>query len=181
MLAFSVPVVAFDGAVLRGPQPADIEGREWRILPDQSRRQSGYLAFQNGIITGSPGCGQFAGTYQRSNDLITISVNWVGDKTHCSGEIKEKAELVLKCFAKIRQIQPEPDYWQSDTLLLADAKGTLQIILEPMQTGKDLSELQDSFWNLAQPQNLNNLSGIVINIEEGAITFSSPSYFISSL
>jgi hypothetical protein len=44
--------------------------------------------------------------------------------------------------------------------------------------GKDLSELQDTFWHLTELQGTrSDFSGVVINIGRYAITFSAPRYF----
>ncbi|HKN15619.1 MAG TPA: META domain-containing protein [Candidatus Sulfotelmatobacter sp.] len=46
--------------------------------------------------------------------------------------------------------------------------------------GKDLSELQDTFWHLTQLQGTHSdLSGVVIDIDRYAMTFSAPLYFRS--
>jgi len=63
---------------------------------------------------------------------------------------------------------------------LKDSKGSTQITLSPMQPGKDLSELQDSFWHLATLQGSQaDLSEVSIDIGEGKINFSAVSYFAS--
>ena len=50
-------------------------------------------------------------------------------------------------------------------------------MLGPMQPGKDLSELQNTFWHLAKLEgSRTDLSGVIIEIEKGGIAFSTVSY-----
>lgn len=51
-----------------------------------------------------------------------------------------------------------------------------------MQSGKDLSELYDTFWHLQQIQgSTQDLSHVVIDIDQTGIHFSTPSYSLSML
>jgi len=180
--------------------PADIEGREWHIgefFTDKVLttnvltmaspfRQIGwgrvpYIAFEDGTIKGSPGCGRFTGTYRRSDDQLTISAEWTDDKgTPCDEEEKEDAAQIIRDFNNVRKIHIDPKYVHLGALLLADGKGATQITLSLMQAGKDLSELHDTFWHLKQLQGTNNgFSGVILNIEKGSITFSTRSCSLS--
>ena len=138
-------------------RPADLEGREWRISqylidkeqtePHHSggRKDESYIAFENGGVGGSSGCGKFAGKYRRLR--LMISAEWADNKeTPCDYEEKANAARILKALTNVWRIHVEPPYWREDALLLNGEKGSTQISLLPMQRGKDLSEVEDTFW-----------------------------------
>jgi len=191
--AVSAQAHSLDNAGLNGPLPADIESREWRISPpaeDQSQtwphhglaqRPEPYMTFENGTIWGSPGCGVFSGTYRRSGDQLTLSVQWADDqKSACDPNDRRDIAQILSAIAKVRRIHVQPDYWHDDALLLNDEKGVTKIDLSPMQTGKDLYEVRDTFWHLKNLEGSRaELSGAIVEIKERDITFSLPSYVIS--
>jgi heat shock protein HslJ len=208
MLLSSLPIclsIAFAATAVRaqapalvhagrnGPLPADIESREWRISPpaeDQSQtwphhglvqRPEPYMTFENGKIGGSPGCGVFSGTYRRSGAQLTLSVQWADDqRSTCDPDVRKDIAQILSATAKVRRIHVQPEYWHDDALLLNDGKGVTVIDLTPMQTGKDLYEVRDTFWHLKKLEGSRaELSGAVVEIKERDITFSLPSYFIS--
>ena len=50
----------------------------------------------------------------------------------------------------------------------------------PKQRGNDLTEQDDTFWHLRQFADSNSdFSGVIINIGDGTISFSTRSYFVS--
>jgi heat shock protein HslJ len=169
--------------------PADIEGRTWQISnyfvgdsqrwPSRALWQKGepYIKFENGMVEGSPGCGRFGGKYRRLADRFFVSAEWKEDeKKVCRTEAKRDARQILNALANVRRIDREPEYWDSDALLLQNNKGATQITLSPMQAGKDLSELQDTFWRLRELKGSHaDFAGVVINIGVGSITFSTRS------
>ena len=190
----SAPTTTLDNATTpHGARPGDIEGREWSIgkyfvnkeeaWPHHRIGRKGvpYISFSSGVIEGSPGCGRFTGKYSRSGEQLTVSAEWTDDKGRsCDAEENKNAAQILKALNNVRRIHVEPPYWHEDALLLTDSKGARQIDLLPMQTGKDLSELQDTFWHLTQLQGSRaDFSGVVIDIRRLGVTFSTPSYFIS--
>jgi len=173
-----------DHSIQQGAQLSDIEGREWRIVAYAKQPGSlwathyrPFIAFANGVVKGSPGCGQFSGTYLRSDNRLTISAQWRDDKASCSSGEKEEAAGILQALNGVQRIDPEPTSWQSDTLLLKNASGALQVRLAPMQTGKDLSELHDTFWHLTQlGDSTATPANAVINITDSEIILSTPAY-----
>ena len=185
--------IALDKTSPHYARPADLEGREWKIasyLFDQEviwphhefgRKGQPYISFKGGVVEGSLGCGQFAGKYRRSGGQLTISAEWTdGKEEPCSDEGKHDATQIVKALSNVRRIRSEPEYWHEDALLLTDAKGAIEISLLPMQAGKDLSELQDTFWHLVQLQGSRaEFSGVVTNIQELGITFGTSAYAIS--
>jgi len=189
--SFSPPTAALDNANSHGARPADLEGREWQVSnyfidkkqtwPSRRIGQKGdpYVSFESGELKGSPGCGRLTGTYQRSVRQLTISAKWTDQKEMPCGSVERKdAEQILKSLTNVRQIVVPPADWHSDVLLLADAKGSTQITLSPMQPGKDLSELQDSFWHLEELESSHgDFSGVIVEIGKGDISFSTVSYF----
>jgi heat shock protein HslJ len=193
LVALSSPSFALEDARPHGARPEDLEGREWLIssyLVNKAptwpfrkirKKVDPYIGFESGALKGSPGCGRFKGTYRRSGGQIAISAEWTDEKeTPCGSDEKKNAEQILHALTSVRGIQAAPEYWHSDALLLADAKGSTQVTLSPMQPGRDLSELQDTFWQLAKLQGSEaDLSGVVVEIAKGEITFSTVSYFAS--
>lgn len=189
--SFSPPTTALDNANLRGARPADIEGREWQISnffidkkqtwPYRRIGQKGdpYISFEGGAIEGTPGCGRFAGKYYRSGGQLTISAEWTDEKEMpCGSDEKKNAEQILRTISNVRRILVAPAFWHSDALLLADAKGSTQVTLSPMQPGKDLSEFQDSFWHLAKLDGSHaDFSGVIVEIGKGNIGFSTVLHF----
>lgn len=173
--------------------PADLEGREWHIFnysPDHVQtwhrelireKTKPYIKFAGRIVEGSPGCGRFTGEYHRSGKQVTVLSEWVDSKeAPCGNEKKEEAKQILKALTNVRRILVEPSYWHEDALLLTDARGSDQVNLLPMQPGKDLSELEDTFWHLTQLQNSSaKFSAIVVEIRSSDIFFSTPSYSTS--
>jgi heat shock protein HslJ len=191
---------ALDRTALQRARHADLEDHEWYIsrffsdkiekLPHHGRPQKGaphtawpYIAFASGMIEGSPGCGRFTGSYRRSREQLTIFVGWTDEKEKSCGDgEKADAEQILSALTHVQRISVAPESWGSTAILLTDGEGATQIRLSPLQTGKDLSELQDTFWHLTQLGGSNaDFSGVVIHIGEEAITFSTFSYFSSSL
>jgi heat shock protein HslJ len=132
-----------------------------------------YIAFSGGIIKGSPGCGQFTGTYHRSGDQLAISAKWADDKRlPCNDGGKDAAAEILQALGNVRLIKPE-----YDGLFLENEYRELRVRLAPMQPGKDLSELHDTFWKLNQLEgSAVGLSNAIVNIEESQITLSTPAY-----
>ena len=187
--AFTTPAVALDKTAEQGARPADLEGRVWRISqlyidkrvlwphPQAMWVPKPYIAYTDGKIEGSPGCGQFTGTYSISGDRLAISAKWAdASGTPCNDGEKDDAARILQALANVRLIKPA-----YDALLLENENGEIQVRLAPMQPGKDLSELHDTFWYLKQLEGSTvNFSQIVINIgvDESGITFSTPSYLI---
>jgi heat shock protein HslJ len=186
----SAPTIVLGNASPHGARPADLEGRQWLISnyfvgEEQTspyrrigQKADPYVSFEGGTIAGTPGCGRFSGTYQRSGPRLTISAEWTGQKeTPCNSEERKNAEQILKSLTKVKKILIAPAYWHSDALLLADAKGSTQITLSPTQPGRDLSELQDSFWYLAKVEGSHaDLSGVIVEIGKGYISFSTVSF-----
>jgi heat shock protein HslJ len=177
-------------AVQHGALPADLEGREWQIsqfyLHDillwphrgivWTPRPNITLA--GGLIKGSPGCGKFTGTYQRSDDRLAISATWTDDtKSPCNADEKDDAAKILQALANVRQIGGEPAYWHSGSLLLKNESGKIQITLSPMHSGQDLAEFHDTFWHLNKLEGAtSDLSSAVIIISGSEITLSAPAY-----
>jgi len=178
-------------AALRGARPTDLEGRSWQIsnyFVDREQtwpyRRIGqkadpYVSFNIGTIAGTPGCGRFAGTYHRSGQQLTISAEWTDQKEMpCGSDERKDAEQILKSLTNVRGILLPPADWHSDALLLADAKGLTQVTLSPMELGKDLSEVQDTFWHLAKLEGSRaDFSGVIVEIGKRDISFSTVSYF----
>ena len=110
-----------------------------------------------------------------------MSVEWRNrEVAPCNEEEKEQARKVVRALTHVQRIQPPPAYWHSDsdTLLLVDEEGKIQIMLAPAQSGADLSELEDTFWHLTQlPGSKADFSNVVINIRDRDIFFSTPSHF----
>jgi heat shock protein HslJ len=188
-VALSSPLAALDDAVQRGAVSSSLEGHQWRISQFYVSNSSWLstlplrvpipsLAFRDGKIEGSAGCGQFTGTYRGTDDQLAISASWADDtKSPCSDEQKEEAANILHALVSARRIRPV-----YDALLLQDENEVLQVRLAAMQSGKDLSELHDTFWHLNQLEGSTiNFPQPVINIGEGnssGITFSTSSYLI---
>jgi heat shock protein HslJ len=200
LAALSAQAHAPDKTAPRRARPADLEGHEWyisRYFSDNSekvghhmRPQKGephttwpYIAFAGGVIEGSPGCGRFTGSYSRSGQQLTILAGWTDDKEKpCGDGEKAEAEQILSALTHVQQMSAAPGAWGWDAILLTDGEGTTQIRLSPLHTGKDLSELQDTFWHLTQLEGSNaDFSDVIIHIGEEVITFSTSSYFSSSL
>jgi heat shock protein HslJ len=188
--ALSLPTAALDGTHAHGARPTDLEGREWLIsnyfvdkeqtwpLRRIGQKRDAYVSFENGVLGGSPGCGMFAGTYHRSASKLTISAKRTDEmKQPCGSDLRKDAEQILRTLNDVRGIQVAPPEWHSDDLLLTDAKGSTLVTLGPMQPGKDLSEFQNTFWRLGKLDGSHaGLSGVIIEIEKGAVTFSTVSY-----
>lgn len=191
--SLSPAMLALDSSRPHSAHPADLEGREWVISnffvkKEQTwpyskigQKNDPYVRFESGAIEGSPGCGRFTGTYRRSGTQLTISAEWTDEKpAPCGSAEKKNAEQILMSLTNVRGIQVEPAYWDTDALLLTDAKGSTQVTLGPMEPGKDLSELQDSFWHIAEIQGSHaDFSGVIVDIGKGQITFSTVSYIAS--
>jgi heat shock protein HslJ len=191
--SFSPPTTALDNAAPRGARPADLEGRAWQIsnyFIDKKQtwpyrkigqKSDAYVSFESGVLKGSPGCGRFTGTYHRAGEQLTISAEWTNEKEMpCGNDEKGNAEQILTTLTNVRGIHVAPAYWHSDALLLTDAKGSTTVTLSTMEPGRDLSELQDSFWHLTEIQGSHaDLSGVIVDIGKGQITFSTASYLAS--
>lgn len=160
---------------------ADFKLDKEQTWPHRKIGQKGnaYISFESGVLKGSPGCGRFIGTYHRAGGQLTISAEWTNEmEMPCGNDEKRNAEQILTTLTNVRGIHVTPAYWHSDPLLLMDAKGSTQVTLSPMQPGKDLSELQDSFWHLARLEGSHaNLSRVIVEIGKGDISFSTISYF----
>lgn len=190
----SAQTAAFDKTAPRRARPATLEGREWDITsyfydkrqqwPHYRRPHTPfhYIAFASGMIEGSPGCGRFTGSYRRSGEQLTIFAGWTdAEGKSCGDEDKADAEQILSALTHVQRIRVAPESWHSDAISLTDGEGATQIDLSPLWPGKDLSELQDTFWHLTQLEGSKaDFSGIVIHIGS-EITFSTSSYFSSSL
>lgn len=187
---------ASDVPIPHGVSPADIEGRDWQLLPsneDQSanwphrgfgRQDRPFISFKDGVIAGSPGCGRLIGTYHRSDKQFTITARWIGEtESSCDDGYKKDAAQILKDLSEVRVIDVPPDYWHDDALLLNDAKSATKIVLSPMRPGSDLYELRDTFWHLALLEGSSaELSNAIIYFRDsgnGDVTFSTPSCFYS--
>jgi heat shock protein HslJ len=189
--SFLSPATALDNVAPLGARPADLEGRAWQISnyfidKEQTwpyrkigQKSDAYISFESGVLKGSPGCGRFTGTYHRAGGQLTISAEWTNEnEMPCVNDEKRNAEQILTTLTNVRGIHVAPAYWHSDALLLTDAKGSTQVTLSPMQRGKDLSELQDSFWHLVKLEGTHaDLSGVIVEIGKGDIGFSTVSYF----
>ena len=189
--SFSPPTNALDSAALRGARPADLEGRAWQISNYYIDKEQTWsfrtigqkgdpsVSFESGALKGSPGCGRFTGAYHRSGRQLSISAEWTDQKEMpCGSDERKDAGQILKSLTKVRGIVVPPADWHSDALLLADAKGSTQVTLSPMQPGKDPSELQDRFWHLAKLEGSHaDFSGVVVEIGRRNINFSTISYF----
>ncbi len=168
---------------------ATIEGHEWTISQYYIRKEllfphlqaqwlaRPWISFQDGAIHGSPGCGQFTGSYKKSADSISLTAKWSDDSQRpCSSEEKDDEAKMLEALSNVRRIGTPPNYWRDDALLLNNEKGEIQVALSPKKSGNDLSEVRDSYWRLTQIKPLpGNWASAVINIGEGDITFSTPS------
>jgi heat shock protein HslJ len=188
---FSVPTLIL--ASSNGARPEDLEGREWQIAnyfigKEQTwpfrkigQKDDAYVSFENGTVQGSPGCGRFTGTYHQSGRQLTISAQWTNHaETRCDTNERKNAEHILKSLTSVRSILEPPEYWHSDALLLADANGSTQITISPMQRGKDLSEFQDTFWRLTKLEgSVAEFSDVIIEIGKRDITLSTASYSAS--
>ncbi|HUD23258.1 MAG TPA: META domain-containing protein [Acidobacteriaceae bacterium] len=173
---------------INGVTPADLEGHQWRLSQFYAankllitlplRVPIPYFAFRDGKIEGSAGCGQFTGTYRGTDDKLAISAKLEdASGTPCNGEQKDEASKILHALASVRRIRPV-----DDALLLQDKNGVLQVRLEAMRSGKDLSELYDTFWLLKQVEgSTQDLSHVVIYIDHTGINFITPSYKLSML
>ena len=113
MVVLSTPALAFASAQPRGALPSDIEGRAWRIsrssedrsqswpLRRPGRQPNPYLRFADGVLEGSPGCGQFAGKYQKTGDLLSISANWRdSEQAACDDKTKHDVKEILEALER---------------------------------------------------------------------------------
>ena len=190
LMAVSCQLAAQQMAALAGSIPgsavsSNLEGHQWRLsqyyvgnkllstLPQWEPIP--YFSFRDGRIEGSPGCGQFTGTYRGTDDQLAISASWSDDtRSPCSGEQKDDAAKILHALASARRISS-----LYDALLLQDENGIVQVRLSAMQSGKDLSEVHDTFWRLKQVEgSTQDLSHVVIDIDQTGINFSTPAYFL---
>ena len=189
------PCLAVSGSSNAGTSPsvAILEGHEWRISPpaeDESqtwphrglvRRIQPYISYHGGDIDGSSGCGTHAGKYQGSGSRMSVVVTWNdAPEMRCDDEDRGDASQIVAALNRVQKVSAKPDYWREDAFLLTDGKEEMQIVLSPMRTGSDLSDLTDTFWSLsklggAAPQ----MSDAIIWIQLGEITLSSPSCFFS--
>ena len=172
-------------APINGATPDYWEGHEWRVVQFYDndrwvwtlplRVPEPYIAFSGGIIKGSLGCGQFTGTYSKIGGQLAISAKWADDKgSPCNDEEKDDAAKMLQTLANVRRVIPA-DY----VLLLINENSELRVRLTAMQPGKDFAELRNTFWHLNQLEGSTaDFSQVVINIDETAITFSTPSYVL---
>ena len=177
-----------DDAVPGGAVSSSLEGHQWRLsqyyvgnellITIPLRVPIPYFAFRDGKIEGSAGCGQFIGTYRGTDDKLAISAKWAdASGTPCNDGEKDNAAKILHALASVHRIRPI-----DDALLLQDKIGVLQVRLEAMQSGKDLSELHYTFWLLKQVEgSTQDLSHVVIYIDHIGINFSTPSYRLSML
>jgi heat shock protein HslJ len=164
------------------------EGREWVIAqyyvnqellfpnPKLVRTSRPYISFVDGVVGGSPGCGNFTGIYHKSGDALTIAAKWSqGADKSCSDGEREDAAKMLVALGNVRRIGDPPAYWHDDALVLTNAKGEIQIALGPRQVGSDLSELPDIYWHLSSMKhNQADLSRVFIHIADGDVSFSTP-------
>ena len=167
---------------------ATLEGPEWTIaqyylheellsphLQPQWVSQPS-IRFQGGIIDGSPGCGQFSGTYKRSGDSLIVAAKWANDaQTPCKAQEKDDATKMVEALGHVRRIGIPPSYWQDDAVLLNDEKGKIQVTLSPKKTGADLSEFHDSFWRPVQIRGSRaDFADVIINFGARDISISTP-------
>jgi hypothetical protein len=157
LLSISRPATAQDNLAPQGGRPSDLEGRTWHISSylDRTRKwpshgfvrkSEAYLKFEAGTIEGSPGCGRLTGTYSRSDDQLMISAEWSDRKeTPCDAEEKKEAREIRDALTHVQRIQVAPSSWHSDVLRLADAEGSTELTLEPMQAGADLLNFKIHF------------------------------------
>jgi heat shock protein HslJ len=164
---------------------SSLEGHQWRLSQFYVGNKSlitlpqwvpiPFFSFRDGRMEGSPGCGQFTGTYRGTDGQLAISASWADDtKSPCSGEQKDEATKIIHALASVRRIRPA-----YDALLLQDENEVLQVRLAAMQPGKDLSEVHDTFWLLKQVEgSTQDLAHVVIDIDQTGINFSTPSFFL---
>lgn len=186
-ISVSRPATAQEKPAMLESRTPELEGRTWLIvnyasLPSRGLRHKAdlYLKFESGVIEGSPGCGRLTGIYSKSNEQLTISIGWSDrGETPCDAEEREVARKVCEALIHVQRIQAEPPSRHSDVLELTDAKGPTLILLEPMQAGADLSELEDTFWRLEKLDGSQaDLSGVTVNIRGSAIDLSTFSHII---
>lgn len=171
------------------PSISTLDGREWLISPpaeDQSqtwphhtltRRRHPYIALLGETITGSSGCGTLAGKLHGAGDRISMEVRWTDDPAMaCDAADRNDASQIVGSLNRVARIVAPPKYWQDDAFLLSSGKGETLVVLSPMKTGNDLSDLQDSFWRLSKLDGMDTKSpDIVIWIDQGQVTLSMPS------
>ena len=159
------PCLAVSGPSNAGTSPsvAILEGHEWRISPpaeDESqtwphrglvRRIQPYISFHGGDIDGSSGCGTLAGKYQGSGSRMSVVVTWNdAPEMRCDDEDRGDASQIVAALNRVQKVSAKPDYWREDSFLLTDGKEEMQIVLSPMRTGSDLSDLTDTFWSFSK-------------------------------
>lgn len=169
-----------------------LEGREWRISPpaeDQSqtwphrsleRRPQPYIVLAGETIKGATGCGMLTGTFHGSGNRISIATQWVDASAKaCGAADRNDGSQIVASLNRVIKIDAPPEYWHDDAVLLKDAQGVTRIVLSPMKTGSDLSDVVETFWHLSSLGSRSVPSDILVWFEEGQITFSSPSCLFS--
>ena len=185
-----IPLLALTQVQTAGPHAnvAHMEGRTWNISTSNEnfthpwparrigRQPRPYLNFHAGIVEGSPGCGEFHGAYRRSGNQLSLSIKWTDSSNKpCDGMIVRDVSVMLNAFKNVQRVEPEPEYWHEDALLLNSKKQT-EVVLSPKETGSDLSEFSDTFWHITKLNGgSSGLSEIIIQIREGDIEFSTQS------
>jgi len=59
----------------------------------------------------------------------------------CDEADRKDAAQIVAALGRVRNIGAKPEYWQEDAFLLTDAKDQTRVILSPMKSGSDLSDL----------------------------------------
>jgi len=109
-----------------------------------------------------------------------MTVKWVDDPGKCDAADQNDASQIVASLSSVQKIIPAPKYWHDDALLLGDEKDKAKIILIPMKTGDDLSDLEDTFWRLSSLDGKDVESfDIVVWIAREQVSFSIPSSFAS--
>jgi heat shock protein HslJ len=184
LVSVSRPATAQDKPAPPASRARGLEGPTWHIATYENswrrHKADSYLKFESGVIEGSPGCGRLTGIYSKSNEQLTISIGWSDRReTPCDDDEREVARKIREALTHVQRIQAPPPSWHSDSLSLADAEGSIQITLTPMQAGADLSELEDTFWHLEELYSSQaDLSGVIVNIRGDAIDLSTFSHII---
>jgi heat shock protein HslJ len=108
-----------------------LENRDWSIAQYSdgtnlvTPRENASIAFMNGRLDGSPGCGAMSGQYRLSGARLTVSYLWLLISGCCctgDGQYRD----VLSALSGDRIIQRE-----GDKVILQDDQGATRIILKP--------------------------------------------------
>lgn len=141
------------------------------IRPSVDDGSDAYIAFENGEVSGSLGCGQFSGQYNMSDDRVEISSLSGNHWKRCGHEFNERADEVISALRSAARIERGVN-----AFYLFDEQQTSSIRLELFIPGFDLSEFFYSFWRLvsleeksiAEPNIEVRLDGQSIGVSMGA-------------